>query len=81
MIDPNIVETKEQFLTFVRSLKVSFQDEPNAWENGSIDSYMEGILGWTTDFEGAYKYRGEVLPNHIDWKFIARMLAAASIYD
>lgn len=81
MIDPNTVETKEQFLTFVRSLKSSFHDDPNVWENTSIDSYLEGIAGWIEDCEGAYKYRGETLPNHIDWKFIARMLAAASIYE
>lgn len=77
---PRIV-TAGDLATYVRRLRSSLEQAPQEWENRDLSSYLEALAGWLDDMEGYYKNRGERVPSTPDWKFVAELLTAASVYE
>ena len=81
MPDPDAVTTREDLAGFVRALVEDYRAEPASWENDRLDRYLEALAGWIGDMDGWFQNRGEPEPLHPDWRLVARMLAAATIYE
>jgi hypothetical protein len=81
MIEPENVRTKQEFLSFVYALRDAYRIDPVALQNDTVESFLGALGGWVEDMEGAYLNENQKIPEQIDWNVIARMLAAASIYD
>jgi hypothetical protein len=81
--DPELSEinSRDDLAKFVRALSKDHKNNPASWENHTIESYLEALSGWIEDMDGVYKNMNQSTPTSPDWKMIARMLRAASIYS
>lgn len=76
------VKTKKDFERFLRLLIDDHQRRPEAWENGSLGSFLEGLRGFAEDVGG---YRRAAQEEEADpapsWELFATMLLAARVYE
>lgn len=75
------LKCKEDFVEFIRLLIVDLQENPNGWENQTLESYLEAIASWTEDMEGYYQNNNIEIPQNINWKVFANILMAAKMYE
>ena len=59
-------------MRFVAALRDDLKTNGAAWENTTLDAYLDGLGGWVTD--GA-------IPEEPVWRTMARALLAASRYE
>lgn len=81
--DPELKEitSRKDLAEFVRELSKDYKNNPASWENHTIESYLEALSGWIEDMEGVFKNMNQTAPATPEWRTIARMLRAASIYS
>jgi hypothetical protein len=75
------VRTREDLVRFVRGLLSDLKENPDDWENTDLARYLEALAAWVEDMDGVFKNRGEPVPERPDWKTLAQILLAASIYE
>jgi hypothetical protein len=75
------VSAKEDFLKFLGMLINDFKNNPDEWENKSVESFLEGMQSWVEDMEGYYENNNLPIPNNIDWGFFANVFYAGKIYE
>lgn len=73
------IETKEDFLHFLRLLQKDFTDHPEEWQNHSISEFLESAASWMKDFSTHPA-------NDIDWskpdyRTFARILYMGKLYE
>ncbi|WP_329435173.1 hypothetical protein OG564_29145 [Streptomyces sp. NBC_01280] len=78
---PEHVDSREALATFVRSLQRSHAEDGSSWENPDLPSFLEALAAWIDDADGWYGNTGRELPACGDWRFFARALRAATIYE
>lgn len=66
------IETKNDFLHFMKMLMNDYNINKDLWENNKLDSYLNGIDGYVDD---------SLLDNDINWKILANILLAAKVYE
>jgi len=76
------VQTKAEFVEFLRMLSNDYKTHGSKWENGTLDHYLEAMSAWLSDAEGYYPNWGiEVDPNQPSWRVFADTLLAARVYE
>ena len=75
------LESKEDFVEFIRFLVLDYQRDNSKWENKDIDSYLSALADWTEEMDGYFAYRKIQLPDPITWKVFAHCLVGASMYE
>lgn len=75
------ITTREDFVTFVRRLVNSLEENPADWENRDLRAFLEAMAAWVEDMDGYYENRGEPIPQQLDWKTLGQILLAARIYE
>ena len=75
------VGSKEELLSFLGLLINDFKNNPDEWENKSVESFIEGMQSWVEDMEGYYENNNIPIPNNIDWGFFANVFYAGKIYE
>ncbi|MGP3772228.1 DUF7660 family protein [Streptomyces sp. SDT5-1] len=75
------VDSREELAAFVRSLRRSHAEEGSAWENTDLPGFLEALAAWIDDADGWYRNSGRELPADGDWRFFARALQAATVYE
>ncbi len=75
------IETRDDFVVFMRNLLRDWRQHPEQWENASLEAYLEAIAAWVQDMDGYYCNRGEPFPKHLTWKNVGEILLAARIYE
>ncbi|MEF9882693.1 DUF7660 family protein [Streptomyces sp. P9-A4] len=78
---PEHVNSREELASFVRSLRRSHGDGGDAWDNADLAGFLEALAAWMDDADGWYRNTGRELPPHGDWRFFARALQAATMYE
>lgn len=78
---PDHVDSREDLASFVRSLRGSYVDDGNSWDNGDLGGFLEALAAWIDDADGWYGNAGRELPANGDWNFFARALRAATRYE
>ncbi|WP_306320547.1 MULTISPECIES: hypothetical protein [unclassified Streptomyces] len=78
---PESVDSREELAAFVRFLRRSQAEEGSAWENADLPSFLEALAAWIDDADGWYRNTGRELPAEGDWRFFARALQAATVYE
>ena len=66
------ISNKADFVEFLRMLKHDFLQNPAEWQNNTLPSFLEGIYGYCTDMQDV---------DAIDWKVVADILLAATVYE
>jgi hypothetical protein len=54
---------------------------PDAWENSTLDRFLEALAASLEAVESAYRHRGEELHAQPTWRLLAELLAMASGYE
>lgn len=75
------VRTKRDFVKFVSALQDDLVQNPEAWENASLDRFLDALGAWIGDMDGWFLNRGEPVPEQPDWSMVASMLMAARTYE
>ena len=66
------ISTREEFVRFVAALRVDLKVNGPAWENDTLDTYLDALGCWVTD---------SPIPEEPVWRTMARALLAASRYE
>lgn len=77
----SLINTKENVISFLELLILDLRNNPNEWENKSLESYLKAVANWTEDMEGYYQNTNQPIPQHVDWKVFANILTAANMYE
>lgn len=77
----NAIQTRKDFISFVRLLVKDFKENPTEWENNNLESFLEALATWVQDMDGYFQNQGLSVPQHADWKLFAQMLMAAKMYE
>lgn len=77
----NNISSKEDFTKFLGSLLEDLQSNRSSWENNTLDEYLDGIKSWTEDMNGYYVNTDKPIPENVNWRVFAEILAAATMYE
>jgi hypothetical protein len=69
----NSIRSREDFVAFARALSADLHDNPETWENGSLERFLEALAACAEDVDGASQQ-----PN---WKIVGDMLLAAKVSE
>jgi hypothetical protein len=75
------VETREDTARMVLQMLSDLRNHPGAWENATLERYLESLAASLTDLDGAYALRGEKLPDQPTWRLVAELLVMATDYE
>jgi hypothetical protein len=75
------IHTRKDFAVFLHELHQEHRDNPQAWENNTLERFLEALAAWTEDMDGFYLNQKQKLPEHLEWKTFAHMLVAATMYE
>lgn len=73
------IRSREDFVAFARALSADLHDNPETWENGSLERFLEALAALAED--GGGLRRGKSASQQPDWKLLGDMLMAAKIYE
>lgn len=77
----NDIQSRADFVLFVRSLLQHFRQNPQDWENRDIEAYLDAIAAWTEDMDGFYQNQEKPVPQQPDWRLFGQILLAAKYYE
>lgn len=73
--------TRKDLVVFLNELHQEHRDSPQAWENNTLERFLEALAAWTEDMDGFYVNQKQKVPEHPEWKTFAQMLVAATMYE
>ena len=73
------IESKEDFIDFLRLLSKDAEKNLREWENQTIPDYLEQIASWVEDYSDSPANKLEW--EKIDYKPLALMLYMGKIYE
>ena len=75
------IKTRQDLGRFVLALRDDLLNNGDAWENPTLDRFLDALAAWIADMEGYFKNQNKVEPDQPDWSLVGQMLFAASIYE
>jgi hypothetical protein len=77
----DLVNSKEQLAAFVGALREELLTNPEAWENPSLESFLEAMEAWILAMENLDRNTDRELPVYPSWSVFAQILYAARSYE
>lgn len=75
------VNDKDEFAKFVGELVTDLRNNPDSWENHSLDAYLQAMQSWVEDMDGWEKNLKINISDMNVWKLMAHILYASKIYE
>ena len=75
------IQTKKDFISFLRSLRKDYLKNTSSWENRDIGTFLEAMASWVEDMNGFYINQGLPIPAKPNWKVFADILMGGKIYE
>jgi hypothetical protein len=73
---------RESFIRFVGLLREDFKLNSAAWENKTVDDFLEALGAYANDIQGYYDNTSQQINADIpSWKLFADILSGARIYE
>lgn len=76
-----LIETREDLVSFLVLLRSDLISNPEKWENDTLPTFLEALTAWTREMEGYFLNQHAIVPESPSWRLIASMLLAARIYE
>ncbi len=73
------IDTKEDFLYFLRLLQNDFTEHSEEWQNRSIPDFLESALSWAKEFSDCPE--NDIDWNKPDYRTFAKILYMGKIYE
>lgn len=80
-VDLDGVVSRDDIVDVLRTMINDFRKNPDAWENTTLDNFLDGFAAAIEGLDQTYAERGEVAPSQPSWQLIAELLVAASGYE
>lgn len=74
------MRSREDLAEFVNQLHAELLGAAE-WENDDLPRFLAALSAWIKDSPGAFRNKGEPVPEHGSWSFFAHALRAATIYE
>jgi hypothetical protein len=74
------VESVDDLVELLKALTVDLDANPGAWENPTLERFLEAMTAWLETFPQAYINLNRPVPKP-DWSFMADCLLAATAYE
>jgi|SRR6266853_5496195 hypothetical protein len=65
----------------VEGLRADLTDNPDEWENPTLDRFLEAMAAWVAASDNYYRNTGRPYPDNVSWRLFAEVLAAARSYE
>ncbi|WP_416903041.1 hypothetical protein [Micromonospora echinospora] len=65
----------------VREMADDLRRNPSAWENSTLERFLDALSVSLSALPNLYANRGESFPDQPNWKILAEMLVMASGYE
>jgi hypothetical protein len=75
------IQTKEDFASFLRALKMDYIENLSSWENRDIGAFLGAMASWVEDMDAFYINQGLRIPENPDWKIFADILMGGKLYE
>ena len=75
------IQTKKDFVSFLRALKKDYLENLSSWENRDIEAFLEAMAAWVEDMDSFYINQGLPVPEKPDWKVFADILMGGKLYE
>jgi hypothetical protein len=75
------VQSRQDLVEFIEALRRDLEKNGDAWENATLDRYLEALAAWTAEMDGYFRNQGRGAPTEPTWQLAAAMLGAARIYE
>ncbi len=75
------IQTKKDFINFLRTLKNDYVENLSSWENKDIEAFLEAMASWVEDMDGFYINQGLPVPEKLNWKVFADILMGGKLYE
>ncbi|GAB1529183.1 MULTISPECIES: hypothetical protein [Brevibacillus] len=72
----NNVDSKDGLIQFIKALRHDLRNNPDEWENLSLDAFLESIEAWMEDTKDM-----GYLADQPEWKSLAAILYMWKIYE
>lgn len=79
--EANGVHGRRGLSAFLSAASRDFVENPEDWENADIPSFLEAMAAWVIDCDGFFRRNGESPPSDDVWATIAKVVAAARVYE
>ena len=74
------IENKKDLVLFIEHLVDDLKQNPDNWENNTLERFLEAMSAWVNDIEGFYVNQGS-RPPEINWKFVGQLLLVSRNYE
>ncbi len=76
------VTDRQTFIRFLEALHQDFLDNRQAWENKTLEDFLEALTRYTKDIQGFYdNTKQNINADQASWKVFADVLQGAKIYE
>ena len=75
------VASKKDLVAFLQALAADYGKNGKKWENGDLSRYLAALGGFAGEMNGYYKNQGLNPPDRPEWRTIAELLLAATMYE
>ncbi|HZU30489.1 MAG TPA: hypothetical protein VFB79_05205 [Candidatus Angelobacter sp.] len=75
------IKTHKDLAQFVSDMVKEYRQDPDAWENNTLESFLEALSACIESMDGYYKNFNLPFPSKPDWKVFAFLLSAAQVYE
>ena len=65
------IRSRKDFAAFARALSEDLHDNPETWENGSLERFLAALAAWAEGGSGKQP----------DWRVVGDMLMAAKVHE
>lgn len=79
--DLSAVSSNNDVAEVVHRMLTDLLVHPDAWENATLDRFLEALAASWLGIPGLYRNRGEDFPQAPTWKMVAEALVMASGYE
>ncbi len=76
------IQTKDDFISFLKDYYKEFKKDGKNWENNNLDAFLEALIGYAEDVDGYYTNTNQnELIGKASWRCFADLLCGAAIYE
>jgi hypothetical protein len=76
------VTNRKTFVRFIDLLRQDLVDNPETWENKTLDNFLDALSAYAEDIQGYYdNTKQDVNANEANWQTFADILRGASVYE
>lgn len=76
------VTDRQSFIKFVELLRQDFLNNPEEWENNTLDRFLDAMSAYAEDIQGYYdNMKMDLNSDEPTWQTFADILRGATIYE